>query len=242
MATSGEAWKPGSYGPSKTALLLLDYENAHVNMIDKPEEREKVIQSTKQLLTAARENNVAIVHCLMDASLDPPPTGKGNENWYSVLKPMVAKHPEMLTEYSEFTAPSDATDGGNIRESTSYRNPAYGSALVNEELLLLLRDKLEVKHLIMSGITTSNSVLGTARHATDLGFVVTVVREACWDKKRVHSAVHSNAHIDVHIDVSSVVLDKVLQPLAWVSTVDEAVGYMTASEPPQLPKNHVGAT
>ncbi|KAI0402784.1 putative hydrolase protein [Xylaria palmicola] len=212
MAASNNPWSPSSYSPSKTALLLLDYENAHVSMIQNPEEREKVVQSTKRLLTAARENNVAIVHCIMDTTLNPPPTSKGTEKWQSVIKPMLAGHPELVAEYSEFAVAGGAPDG-DIRESTSHRNPAYLSALVAEGLLPLLREKLGVVHLIMSGITTSGPVLGTATHATDLDFVVTVVGEACWDPdEKVHRAL----------------LDTVLPVLAWVSTVEEVVGYMAA--------------
>ncbi|KAI0886351.1 putative hydrolase protein [Annulohypoxylon maeteangense] len=210
MSPTSEPWKPSSYSPSKTALLLLDYENAHVNMIQDQERREKVIHSTKQLLTAARENNVAIVHCLMDTTIDPPKTSKGTEKWQSMIKPMLTANPDMVAEYSDFAITTETSSNG--RESTSHRNPGYLSALVDEGLLLLLREKLGVAHLIMSGITTSGPVLGTATHATDLDFVVTVVGDACWDPdEQVHRAL----------------LDTVMPVLAWVSTVEEAVGHMS---------------
>ncbi|KAI0205135.1 putative hydrolase protein [Astrocystis sublimbata] len=213
MAISKEPWKPSSYGPSKTALLLLDYENAHVNMIPSSEEREKVVQSAKRLLTVARENNVAIVHCLMDTTYDPPPTSKGSEKWQSMIKPMLAANPDMVAEYSELASTNSKVADGDVRESTSHRNPAHLSALSAEGLLPLLREKLGITHLIISGITTSGPVLGTATHATDLDFVVTVVGEACWDPdEKVHHAL----------------LDTVLPILAWVLTVEEVIGYMTA--------------
>lgn len=64
----------------------------------------------------------------------------------------------------------------------------------------------------MTGIKTSGSVLGTAMHATDLDFIVTMVEDACWDlDEQVHRAL----------------LSQVLPVLAWVSTVKEAVAYMT---------------
>lgn len=49
------------------------------------------------------------------------------------------------------------------------------SALTVDGVLQFLREKLGVAHLIMSGITTSGPVLGTAMNATGLEFVVTVV-------------------------------------------------------------------
>ncbi|KAI5917509.1 putative hydrolase protein [Camillea tinctor] len=211
MTTTQEPWKPSSYGPSKTALLLLDYENAHVGMIQDAGRREKVVHSTKRLLTAARENNVVIVHGLMDTASDPPATSKGTEKWQSVIKPMLAANPELVAEYSDFVPPT-ADASADAREITSHRNPGYLSALVDGGVLSLLREKLGVEHLIISGITTSGPVLGTATHATDLDFVVTVVEDACWDPDE---------------QVNRVLLDTVIPVLAWVSTVEDAVGYMT---------------
>ncbi|KAI0379268.1 putative hydrolase protein [Hypomontagnella monticulosa] len=211
MTTTNDPCRPSSYGSPETALLLLDYENAHVNMIQGPERRGNVVSSTKKLLTAARENKVAIVHCLMDTDQDPPTTSKGTKKWQSMIKPMLAANPEMVAEYSEFIINGGTSAGGH--ESTSHRNPGHLSALVGEGLLPLLREKLAVQHLIMCGITTSGPVLGTATHATDLDFVVTVVEDAYWDPdEQVHRAL----------------LDKVLPVLAWVSTAEEAVGYMSS--------------
>jgi len=206
-----DPWKPSSYGPSKTALLLLDYEKAHIDMIEDLKRREEVVSSTKKILMAARENNVAIVHCLMDTTSDPPATNKGSEKWHSTIKPLLAANPDIAVEYNEF-AMTDAQANGEGRESTFHRNPGYTSALVTEGILPLLREKLGVGHLIISGITTSGPVLGTAMHATNLDFVVTIVEEASWDtNEQVHRAL----------------LDSVLQTFTWVATVEEAVGYMT---------------
>ncbi|RYP56100.1 hypothetical protein DL771_012163 [Monosporascus sp. 5C6A] len=210
MATK-DPWKPSSYSPSKTALLLLDYENAHIDMIQDPKRKETLIDSAKKLLFTARKNNVAVVHCLMDTATDPPTTSKGTEKWFSMIKPALSAMPEMAAEYSDFAiTAADLPSGG--RESTSFRTPGYLSALVAEGILPLLREKLGVGHLIMGGITTSGPVLGTAMHATDLDFVVTVVEDASWDPdEQVHRAL----------------IDTVIPTLAWVSSVEEAVGYMS---------------
>lgn len=206
-----DPWKPSSYGPSKTALLLLDYEKAHIDMIEDPKAKETVIMSTKKLLATARENNVAILHCLMDTTSDPPITNKGTEKWHSMIKPLLAANPDIAVEYSDFIMTAASAHGEGC-ETTFHRNPGYTSALATEGVLSLLREKLDVSHLIISGITTSGPVLGTAMHATNLDFVVTVVEEASWDPNdQVHRAL----------------IDSVLQTFTWVATVEEAVGYMT---------------
>jgi nicotinamidase-related amidase len=61
---------------------------------------------------------------------------------------------------------------GSGRESTFYQNSGYSPALVTEGILPLLREKLGVGHLIISGITTSGPMLATAVNATDLNFVL----------------------------------------------------------------------
>lgn len=92
--TTTEAWKSSSYSPSKTALLLLDYENAHVGIIQGHGRKDTVVNSTKRLLTTARKNKVAIVHCLI-TKLDPPATSKGTEKWLSMTKPALSAIPEI---------------------------------------------------------------------------------------------------------------------------------------------------
>jgi nicotinamidase-related amidase len=202
---SYDAFKPEAYPGSKTALLFLDYQNVLVNMIQDPEKKNKLIESAKTLLTTARKHQVAIVHCVMDTKTDPPPTNKVSEQWATVHKPALSAIPELAAEYSEL-APDPASAGG--LESTSFRAPGYRSALVGKGLLSLLREELKVEHLILGGIATSGAILGTASHATDLDFVVTVVEDACWDPDD-----------SVHLAL----IKTVLPTLAWVSTVDEAV-------------------
>ncbi|RYP25583.1 hypothetical protein DL768_011460 [Monosporascus sp. mg162] len=209
MSSNGPS-KPSSYPPSKTALLLLDYQNVLVNMIQDSERKEKLVESAKTLLATARKNHVAIVHCLMDTNKDPPVTSKVTEQWLSVHKPALSANPILAAEYSDLAIVGLAPEGGH--ESTSLRPPGYRSALVAEGILPLLREELGVTHLILGGIATSGAVLGTATHATDLDFVVTVVEDACWDpNQQVHRAL----------------IDTVIPTLAWVSEVQETVGHMT---------------
>lgn len=208
--SSYDASKPEGYPPSKTALLMLDYQNILVNMIQDPERKKKLVEAAKTLLETARKNQVAIIHCTMDTSLDPPPTNKVSEAWHTAHKPAFSSMPEIGAEYGELAPTSAATDWS--RERVSVRPPGYRSALVGEGLLATLQNELGVKHLVLGGIATSGAIMGTASHATDLDFVVTVVEDACWDpNEQVHRAL----------------IDTVLPSLAWISTVDEGVARLT---------------
>lgn len=206
---SCSAFQPEAYPGSKTALLLLDYQNILINMIQDPEKKQKLIDSVRSLLKTARGNKIAIVHCVMDTNTDPPPTNKISEQWATVHKPVFSGMPELGAEYSEFI--SEPTSHGG-HETTSFRTPGYRSALVGKGLLPLLREELHIEHLVLGGIATSGAILGTASHASDLDFVVSVVEDACWDPNdQVHRAL----------------IDTVLPTLAWICTVDEAVARLS---------------
>jgi hypothetical protein len=124
---------------------------------------------------------------------------------------LTVSQPRNGDRISEFAITTTRAPLGG-HKSTSYRNPAYLSALVADGMLPLLSQKLGIVHLIISGITTSGPVLGTTMHATDLDSVVTVVEDASWDTSA---------------QVHQILIDSVIPTLAWVSTVEEAVGSMT---------------
>jgi nicotinamidase-related amidase len=199
---------PGHYPRSQTALLFLDYQNILINMIGDEASKQKLIDSAKALLAAARKNDVPIIHCLADTNLDPPQTNQVYNDWITIHKPILEGMPTLGAEFEEL-APTNTTGTGH--ESVSTRPPGYRSAFVAEDLLPLLQKELGVTHLILGGIATSGAVLGTATHGTELNFVVTVVEEAVWDP---NTEVHRN------------LLNVVFPSLAWVSNTEQALKYL----------------
>lgn len=61
--------------------------------------RQNLIDSAKQLLAKARKYKVPIIHCTVDIDLDPAPTTKIYEDWFSVNKPAFESQPELVEEY-----------------------------------------------------------------------------------------------------------------------------------------------
>ncbi|KAI1446561.1 Isochorismatase hydrolase [Annulohypoxylon stygium] len=199
--------QPAYYGSSQTALLVMDYFNMLVDMAKDPQ-RQALIDSVNLLLATARKNKVPIIHCLLDASIDPPPTSKIYDQWFSANKPALQANPSLAQEYAEFAPPGNIT---HRLESVSHRVAGPRSAFINKSLLPFLREDLGVKSLILGGIGTSGVVLGTATQGTDEGFIVSVVKEAVWDP---------NAQVNQDL------LDVVFPVSAWVVSAEEAVGYM----------------
>ncbi|PHH79590.1 hypothetical protein CDD80_4352 [Ophiocordyceps camponoti-rufipedis] len=197
---------PAFYPPSQTALLLLDYHNHIVNMIQPEEQKKAVTSSVSALVSTARANGVAIIHCLIDFTAEAPPSSKMKDRWDGTYKPLVASTPEAAHIWRDFLPDKSASD----QEATVVKVPGCVSALKSLHLVDLLRNKFRVKSVVICGIVTSGAVLSTARDAADMGFVSTVVRDGCWD----YSA-----------DSHRVVLDHVLPMSAWVVDLAEGPKY-----------------
>lgn len=193
-----------AHPPAKTALLLLDYQNYIVNMINPPAVQSKVVEAAGALLKAAREASAPIFHCHIDFASEPVPTSKITDRWESALKPMLASSPEQGQEWRALTPPATAADN----EHTVAKRPGCVSAMKSKDILSLLRDKYKVESVVMCGLITSGALVSTAREAADLGFVTTVVEDGCWD---------------YNPDAHRVIIDNVVPMTAWVASLEEAL-------------------
>lgn len=161
---------PGHYGPSRTALLLLDFHTMFVQKAGGPN-APAALNVAIQVRTWAKSQGIAVVHALIDVSATPAPTSKGAERlgaYVAALKNSGAEEPAALLQ------------GSREGEVTFIRRPGYVSALVSPGMLDFLEDK-GIKSLILTGLSTSGCVMRTAIPATDADFIVTVISDACAD-------------------------------------------------------------
>ena len=182
---------PAAYPPPKTALLLLDYHSFIVDMMQTQEEKQALLSQVKNLAGVARENSVPVVHCLIGTDRDPLATSKMSTRWAQGIKPLVTAQPEMAKEPSDIFHEEDFT---------VTRRAGVVSAMKSQGIMDLLRGR-GVENLVMCGVATSGAVASTARDATDLGFVVSVVGDTCRDRSE---------------DAHRVVLESVVPMTAWV--------------------------
>lgn len=169
---------PFYYPSSQTAVLLMDYHNFIVGMVQPPEAKEGVISNVKSLLKWARENNILVVHALVDITRSPSESSKAKARW-PMYKQIVEQNPVAGDEYHEFASKEEV----NVT-----RRPGLVSAMESDNLRSLLEER-GIKSLVMAGLSTSGCTLSTARAAPDQGYVSTVVEDCCWDREGVHDQV-----------------------------------------------------
>ncbi|MCZ2899554.1 cysteine hydrolase [Burkholderia thailandensis] len=168
-----EPFMPYAFGiePSKRALLMMDYQNAILETYLDDDTRVAVIGRAAKLIAAARRAGVPVIHVAVAFRSGHPEISARNR-LFSALK---------RTGWLERGAPGTAIHAALA--------PADGepvvikhrvSAFSGSDLDMLLRSN-GIESLMLAGITTSGVVLSTVRHAFDLDYDLTVVKDCCAD-------------------------------------------------------------
>lgn len=189
---------PFFYNASQTLVVFLDYHSLFVKYI----EGGTAASKATELKVWARSQNISIAHALVDDAKDndPPANLKGRETTSHLLGLLRA-------DKSAWEEPrgikADSTD-----EAVFTRRPGYVSALTSDkpsDINSWLKEK-GYKSLILCGLSTSGCTMRTATHATDMGYVVSVIEDACADRTE---------------EVHKFVTQKILPTRAHVFTLDE---------------------
>lgn len=107
----------------------------------------------------------------------------------------IQEDPESANEPSTIAAGIDKS-----QEVVVHKTPGVVSGLKSEDCRAILSER-GIKSLIICGLSTSGAVLRTTVPATDDGFVVSVIRDACADRTvELHetlmgSVLPSRAHV-----------------------------------------------
>jgi len=127
------------------------------------------LNTAKRLFAGARAKGVPIVHVRL--AVEPDYRG------VVVNTPLIREWVE-LGAWQEGTWGTEFLDGlgaeGQEPVVTHTRNSGFHDSNLSGVLF-----KLEARHLICCGVSTAYTVESTVRHATDIGFEVTVAADAC---------------------------------------------------------------
>ena len=149
--------------PKKTALVLIDLQNAIVGMNSVPHTAAEVVENSKKLAEVFRAHGAPVVYVRVDLNnfmklpVDQP------HNLGDTPPPAVASE----------IAPSAGFQPGDILVTKRHWGAFAGTDL---EQQLKARG---VDTVVLTGISTNAGVESTARQGTGLGFAFVLVEDAC---------------------------------------------------------------
>jgi nicotinamidase-related amidase len=187
------------YAPSQTALILADFQNMIINMSPTGA---ATLPLAARLRSWAAAHNLCIIHSVIDTASQPAPTAKLAARWAGMAD-LLKDKPKLAGEHADL-APAEREAEGEVLDR---RPPGVVSAVHSASVRRMLEER-NVRSLIVCGISSTGVVLSTAREAGDLGFVVTVVEDACADRTD---------------EAQRLAMDEVLPMTAHVATLDVVV-------------------
>lgn len=165
--------------PERTALLMIDVQNAYMEDKETPEEttrwqpfyarmNETVIPNGAKLIESCRKKGIEVIHARISCHKD-----NGRDRSLSQKKPgfnylLLPKNREDAQIVDELAPKGDEI----VVEKTT------DSALTGTNLRLILRN-MEITDVIVAGIFTDQCVSSTVRSLADESFGVVVVDDCC---------------------------------------------------------------
>ena len=156
------------------ALLVMDIQGATVKML---KDDMSFFNSLNKTIQTARNNKMPVIFVVVGFRKGYPEVSPNNKS-FSMLKNGAMNWD---TEEETRIHASVALQSGDIIITKK-----RVSAFTGSDLEVVLRS-LEIKHLVLSGISTSGVVLSTLREAADKDYAITVLSDCCVDRdEEVH--------------------------------------------------------
>jgi nicotinamidase-related amidase len=160
--------EPASIEPSKSALLIMDYQPEIVGRIANSEE---LLQGAATVLAAARGASLSVIYVAVGFRPGYPEVSERNAMFQAAKAagrlpakwPIIEVHPAVEPKANEPIV-------------VKHRVGAF----FGTGLEMLLRAK-NIENLVLCGVATSGVVLSTVRHASDADYRLTVIGDCCAD-------------------------------------------------------------
>jgi biuret amidohydrolase len=186
--------------PKRTAVLSLDVQNDIAAATPGIEEF-GTLDHIARLLDTARRAGLLVMHVTASVRPDYRDIPRRNPLWLMVRKQGMVKigtpgaelHPSAAALPDELVFNKSCVD--------PFLTTGLGQALNN----------YDIEAVVLAGLWTNYVVEATARHASDMGYGVYIVRECCASNKRED---HDFA------------MDRILPMIGYVVSIDEAVAAM----------------
>lgn len=178
---------------NNTALLVLDMQNTILQNVPTANAvKEKVATA----IAFARERNMLVIYSVVGFRNGVPEISDNNKMFGASKARFASVSPE---EWMKITPDVSPVENDIIVIKKRF------SAFTGSDLEVVLRAQ-NIRHIILSGVSTSGVILSTTREAADKDYGITVLTDACGD-----------ADEEVH----RVLMTKIFPRQAAVLTVDE---------------------
>ena len=159
-----------SNGDRKTALLVMDIQEATVKML---QDNTAFIQSVTHAIQIARSNKIPVIYVVVGFRKGYPEVSPNNKSFSAFMKnATMSFDTEEAARVHVSVAPQPA-DIIIIKKRVS--------AFTGSDLEVVLRS-LGITHILLTGIATSGVVLSTLREAADKDYAITVLSDCCADR------------------------------------------------------------
>jgi nicotinamidase-related amidase len=156
--------------PKKTALVLIDLQNAIVGMNPVPHTATQVVENSKKLAEAFRVHGAPVVYVRVDLN--------------DFMK-LPVDQPHNLGDKPLPAAASEIAPSAGFQPGDILVTKRHWGAFAGTDLEQKLKSR-GVDTVVLTGISTNVGVESTARQGTGLGFAVVLVEDACSGQNAEH--------------------------------------------------------
>ena len=156
--------------PKKTALVLIDLQNAIVGMNPVPHTAAQVVENSRKLADAFRAQGAPVVYVRVDLN--------------DFMK-LPVDQPHNLGDKPLPAAASEITPSAGFQPGDILVTKRHWGAFAGTDLEQQLKSR-GIDTVVLTGISTNAGVESTARQGTGLGFAFVLVEDACSSQNAEH--------------------------------------------------------
>src|SRR5580698_2196765 len=149
--------------PQKTALVLIDLQNAVLSMTPAPHSADKVVENSVKLANAFRAKGAPVVYVRVDLN--------------DFLK-LPVDQPHNMGDKPLPAAASEIAASAGFQRGDILITKRHWGAFAGTDLEQQLKNR-GIDTVVLTGISTNVGVESTARQGTGLGFAFVLVEDAC---------------------------------------------------------------
>ena len=180
---------------NNAALLVMDMQTGTLSQLPQATTA-AVVANVNKAIAQAHEKGIPVIYVVVGFRAGTPEIGDNNKGFSAGKETFT---PEMMKQFMKIYP--DITHRENDIVVTKRRI----SAFTGSDLEVILRAQ-NIRHIILTGISTSGVMLSTIREAADKDFQITLLEDGCVDRDE---------------EVHRVLITKVFPRQAEVLTVEE---------------------